>query len=184
MAILQKWLFISPLDIADEKSKNVKMENNDVSESNMELEKIKRQLGPCGIYCGKCYAFSDGAIKHHSAELLEALGNFEPYARRFVELLEEPVFGKYPDFKEMLAHFANGGCQGCRNDDCKLFKGCRVKECSWDKAVDFCFQCPEFPCDHTGFDINLQKRWLAINKRMKEIGVERYFAEIKDKSRY
>jgi hypothetical protein len=172
------------LDIAGEYPKNANMDKIDVPESKISLEQIKRQLGPCGIYCGKCYAFSDGAIKHHSAELLEALGNFEPYARRFVELLEEPVFGKYPDFKEMLAHFANGGCQGCRNDDCKLFKGCGVKECSRDKAVNFCFQCPEFPCDHTGFDINLQKRWLAINKRMKEIGVERYFAEIKDKSRY
>lgn len=160
------------------------MDKIDVPESNIGIEKIKRQLGPCGIYCGKCYAFSDGAIKHHSSELLKALGNFEPYARRFVALLEEPVFGKYPDFKEMLAYFTNGGCKGCRNDDCKLFKGCRVKECARDKAVDFCFQCPEFPCDHTGFDENLQKRWTAINRRMKKIGAGRYFEAIKDKSRY
>jgi len=160
------------------------MEKDDVFESNMGLEKIKRQLGPCGIYCGKCYAFSDGAIKHHSSELLKALGNFEPFALRFITLLEESVFKKYPDFKEMLAHFADVGCKGCRNDDCKLFKGCKVKECARDKAADFCFQCPEFPCDHTGFDENLQKRWIAINRRMLKVGVERYFEEIKDKSRY
>lgn len=84
----------------------------------------------------------------------------------------------------MLAYFIRGWCQGCRNDDCKLFKGCKVKECSRTKKVDFCFQCPEFPCENTGFDENLQKRWLAINKRMKEIGVEEYFAESKDNSRY
>ena len=160
------------------------MIKSDIPESNIGIEKIKRQLGPCGIYCGKCYAYSDGVIQHHSSELLKALGNFEPYAKRLVALLEEPVFGKYPDFKEMLAHFANGGCKGCRNDDCKLFKGCKVKECARDKAVEFCFQCPEFPCDHTGFDENLQERWIDINRRMKKIGVERYFAEIKDKSRY
>ncbi len=160
------------------------MDKNDFPESHIGIEEIKRQLGPCGIYCGKCYAFADGAIRHHSSELLKALGNFEPYAERFVALLEEPVFGKYPDFKEMLAHFAVGGCQGCRSDDCKLFKACLVKQCSRDKKVDFCFQCPEFPCDHTGFDENLQKRWIAINRRMRKIGVERYFEEIKDGSRY
>ncbi len=115
---------------------------------------------------------------------MKALGNFEPYALRFITLLEEPVFKKYPDFKEMLAHFTNGGCKGCRSDDCKLFKACLVKQCSRDKKVDFCFQCPEFLCEITGFDENLQKRWLTINKRMKEAGVEQYFEEIKDKSRY
>lgn len=175
---------LSRLDIADENPKNARMNKINVPESNISFERIKRQLGPCGIYCGKCFAFADGDIKRHSLELMKALGNFEPYAQRFVTLLEEPVFGKYPDFKEMLAHFANGGCKGCREDDCQIFKSCRVKQCAREKAVDFCFQCPEFPCDHTGFDENLQKRWIAINRRMKKIGVESYFAEIKDKSRY
>jgi hypothetical protein len=161
-----------------------RMIKNDLPKSRSNVEQIKHQLGPCGLYCGKCFAFADGAIKHHSSELLNALGNFEPYAQRFITLLEEPVFEKYPDFKEMLAYFTRGWCQSCRIDDCKLFKGCKVKDCSRAKKVDFCFQCPEFPCDHTGFDVNLQKRWLAINKRMKEIGVEEYFAESKDNSRY
>src|SRR4030065_103722 len=143
----------------------------DLPENKITIEQIKQQLGPCGLYCGKCFAFTAGAIKHHSSELLKALGNFEPYAQRFVTLLEEPVFVKYQDFKEMLAYFARGWCHGCRNDDCKLFKGCLVKQCSRAKKVDFCFQCPEFPCDRTGFDVNLQKRWLAINKRMKKGGV-------------
>lgn len=150
----------------------------------MKIEHVKQQLGPCGLYCGKCFAFADGAIKHHSAELLKALGNFEPYANRFIALLEETVFEKYPDFKEMLTFFARGRCKGCRNDDCRLFKGCKVKECIRDKKVDFCFQCLEFPCENTGFDANLQSRWKTINYRMKEVGVEQYFEEIKDKPRY
>jgi RimJ/RimL family protein N-acetyltransferase len=163
---------------------SITLEKTDLPKSNINSDQIKQQLGPCGIYCGKCFAFSDGAIKHHSSELLKALGNFEPYANRFITLLEEPLFAKYPDFKELLTYFTRGWCKGCRNDNCKLFKGCKVKECSRTKAVDFCFQCPEFPCENTGFDVNLRNRWLPINKRMKEVGVERYFEEIKGNSRY
>jgi hypothetical protein len=50
--------------------------------------------------------------------------------------------------------------------------------------VGFCLQCFEFPCENTGSDVNLQNRWLTINKRMKEVDLEQYFEEIKDNSRY
>jgi hypothetical protein len=150
----------------------------------MLTDEIKEQLGPCGLYCGKCFAFEKGPVKKHSIELRNALGNFDVYAQRFTTLLEEPVFENYPRFKEMLDFFTEGYCKGCRKDNCKLFKECKVRECAWEKQVDFCFECREFPCNHTGFDENLEKRWIYINKRMKDIGVEKYFDEIKDKSRY
>jgi hypothetical protein len=50
--------------------------------------------------------------------------------------------------------------------------------------VDFCFQCPEFPCDNTGFDEHLFKRSVQINLRIQEIGIEKYYEEIRDKPRY
>jgi hypothetical protein len=150
----------------------------------MLIEEIKEQLGPCGLYCGKCFAFEKGSIKQHSIELRKALGNFDIYAQRFTTLLEEPAFENYPQFKEMLTFFTDGYCKGCRKDNCKLFKECKVRECALEKQVGFCFECQEFPCDHTGFDENLRKRWVFINNRMKDIGIEAYFNEIKDKSRY
>lgn len=147
-------------------------------------EFIKKRLAPCGLHCGKCFAFTDGDISNYSKQLGESLGNFDVYAARFVELLDEPTFLKYPDFKDFLTHLSSGSCNGCRAEQCKLFKSCNVRACSEVKNVDFCFQCDEFPCNKTGFDEHLYKRHVHINERMKEIGVEMYYEEVKSLSRY
>lgn len=145
---------------------------------------ILDSLGPCGINCKKCFAYKNGSIQNHSESLKNDLGSFDAYAKRFSELLDAPVFNKYPDFKIMLDHFANSSCLGCRKQECHLFTSCNVRVCYKEKSVDFCFQCSEFPCNHTGFDTHLEKRWIAINQRMKDIGVENYYEEIKDNPRY
>lgn len=150
----------------------------------MNYDQIKNRLAPCGLHCGKCFAFADGDIKNNSKKLKESLGDFDVYAQRFVELIIEPVFNKYPDFKELLSYFATVECGGCRKEKCKIFKECNVRDCSEQKMVDFCFQCPEFPCNNTGFDQHLSKRSVEINMRINEIGVEKYYDEIKDKPRY
>ncbi|OFX88838.1 MAG: hypothetical protein A2W99_05060 [Bacteroidetes bacterium GWF2_33_16] len=150
----------------------------------MILTELLAKLGPCGLNCSKCFAFCDGSIQKLSSELKENLGNFDIYAERFQVLLNEPVFAIYPDFKIMLDHLSKAQCKGCRNDACKLFTACNVKQCSKDRSVDFCFQCIEFPCSKHGFDEHLEKRWLSIQNKMKEVGVESYFEEIKDTPRY
>ncbi len=147
-------------------------------------EFIKQRLSPCGLHCGKCFAFEDGEIRALGKQLEDALGNFGVYAERFVDMLGEPVFSKYPDFKLFLSYLTEAKCKGCRNEKCKLFTSCGVRACSEEKGVDFCFQCENFPCDHTGFDEHLFKRYTAINVRMKENGVARYYEEVKDASRY
>jgi hypothetical protein len=147
-------------------------------------QKVLEYLGPCGINCQKCFAFKEGSIKHHSENLRNSLGNFDVYAKRFTELLDSPVFIKYPEFKEMLDHFASASCLGCRKQECHLFKSCNVRVCHKEKSVDFCFQCSDFPCKNSGFDTHLEQRWIRINQRMKEVGVEEYYNEIKDKPRY
>jgi hypothetical protein len=150
----------------------------------MHYKDILKSLGPCGINCEKCFAFTDGKIKYHSRELKNYLGSFEIYAKRFVELLNDPVFENYPGFNKMLDHFSNVGCKGCRSDECKIFPGCKVKECSRNMKVDYCFLCTKFPCETSGFDGHLKKRWIHINNRMKETGVEKYFEETRDLPRY
>lgn len=142
------------------------------------------KFGPCGLLCEKCYAFENGPIHYHAKQLLENLGQFDNYAKRFVTLLNEPKFEKYQDFKEMLHLFASNNCKGCRQEQCHLFTNCKVRDCYKTKDIDYCFQCNCFPCNNTGFDDNLQNRWLTINRRIKEIGLENYYNEIKDKPRY
>lgn len=150
----------------------------------MELNFIKERIAPCGINCGKCYAYTNGDIAINSRLLKNNLGEFSAYAQRFVNLLDKPIFKKYPDFEEMLDYFSEAECSGCRNEICKLFKNCKVRLCSEEKQVDFCFQCAKFPCGNTGFDEHLNKRHVAINQLMLEIGVEKYYDEIKNKPRY
>lgn len=65
------------------------------------------------MHCGKCFAYKSGAIAKNSRELKINLGEFSNYAQRFVNSLDNPIFKKYPDFKEMLDYFAGAECSGC-----------------------------------------------------------------------
>ena len=150
----------------------------------MNDDKMKERIAPCGLHCGKCFAFSGGTISKSSRELNNALGQFDIYARRFAELLDAPVFGKYPAFKEMLDYFSGVECSGCRKETCQLFSRCNVRDCSREKGVDFCYQCSGFPCHKTGFDEHLHQRSIAINRRIQSEGLEKYYNEIKDQPRY
>lgn len=147
----------------------------------MTYDEILDHVAPCGLNCRKCFACKAGEIAEHSHELKRLLGNFDIYAERFSAFI--PEFGDYPFFKRMLHHFVEADCQGCRNGTCK-YPNCGVVACYKDKDVDFCFQCRDFPCDRTNFDPHLEKRWLKMNERMKEIGVEAYFEETRDDCRY
>jgi len=123
----------------------------------MEQNVLMEKFGPCGLLCEKCFAYEKGSIKYHAEQLKANLGDFDVYAQRFVTLLEKPVFDKYQEFKEMLIVFSEGGCLGCRKQDCHLFKGCGVKQCYKEKKADYCHHCNDFPCNNTGFDENLKR---------------------------
>ena len=150
----------------------------------MTTEQIKESIGPCGLCCETCFAHVGGDIRKYSLILKEKLGNFEMYAKRFETLLDEPVFKKYPDFKEMLDYLASENCRGCRNEQCRLFKDCGVRPCHQEKQVDFCFQCSEFPCDRTGYDKHLYSTWVRVNEKIKEIGLEAFYEKTRARPRY
>ncbi|MFO7890825.1 MAG: DUF3795 domain-containing protein [bacterium] len=153
-----------------------------MTDKDSEMRKeILETLAPCGLNCRKCFAFSQGEIKRKSRQLEKLLGDFNNYAKRFSEFL--PVFYNYPSFKKLLDYFSNGDCSGCRNGMCK-FPYCGVIRCYKEKGVDFCFQCEEFPCDKTNFNEDLHRRWIEMNMRMKEIGVESFFEKSKKLPRY
>ncbi len=147
----------------------------------MKYEDVLKILAPCGLNCSKCLAYGEGDIKKHSYELKRLLGSFDKYAGRFSNFL--PVFKNYPAFKDLLDYFVQTDCKGCRNGDGK-YPDCVVASCYKEKEVDFCFQCNEFPCDKVNFDLNLKQRWLNMNNRMREIGVEAYFEDTKNLPRY
>lgn len=150
----------------------------------MPYEQIKATVAPCGLSCKTCFAHVDGDIRRYSLKLKEKLGNFDAYAKRYETLLDEPIFKKYPDFKEMLDYFASENCKGCRNEQCRLFKNCGVRGCHQEKQVDFCYQCDAFPCTNTHFDERLYKVWVLINKKIQKTGVEQYCEAAGNRPRY
>ena len=109
------------------------------------------------------------------------LGSFDNYAERFSTFLS--VFQNYPAFKELLTFFTQADCRGCRQGDCK-FPKCEVLACCGAKGIDFCGQCDEFPCEKTSFDPDLKRRWIQMNKRIKDVGVEAYYEATKNLPRY
>ena len=147
-------------------------------------EEILKTISPCGISCEKCFANRNGKIKEHSEALKHYLGNFDVYAGRFVDLLEEPKFKNYFEFKELLDLLSLGSCNGCRVEQCQLYSDCKVRDCYKEKGVDFCFQCNEFPCNHSGFDEHLEKRWIDIGLKLQKEGVEKYYQDTEGESRY
>lgn len=147
----------------------------------MEYKDIIDILAPCGLDCRRCFAYSEGEIKALSTKLQALLGSFDRHAERFSVFL--PAFKDYPSFKELLAYFTRVDCDGCRKGVCK-YPNCGVITCYQQRGVDFCFQCDEFPCERTGFDPDLKRRWIQMNNRMKEIGVEAHFQETRDLPRY
>jgi hypothetical protein len=146
-----------------------------------EYEEILSILAPCGLNCRKCIAYNEWEIKTVSLKLQELLGSFDRYAERFSTFL--PVFKNYPAFKELLAYFTEADCTGCRAGLCK-YPNCGVRDCYKQKGVDFCFQCDEFSCEKSNFDPDLKRRWIQMNNRMKEVGIESYFQKNRNLPRY
>ncbi|MEN6351448.1 MAG: DUF3795 domain-containing protein [Syntrophomonas sp.] len=147
----------------------------------MEYHEILSKLSPCGLDCSRCAGFKGGPISRLSSGLLEQLGNYRIMAAIMQNF--EPAFASYEQFEGILKTFAAASCEGCRGEESLCPVSCRVKSCHKDKKVDFCFQCSDFPCDGQA-EIPIGERWLKINQRMKEIGVEMYYEEQVQKPRY
>lgn len=144
--------------------------------------KLTEIIAPCGLNCGKCLAYEQGAITKHSRAVLELLGpHFDAYAERFAAM--EPAFQDWPGFKKLLKFFSQGRCGGCRKNGC-LFTACGVHACIKDKDVNFCYECAEFPCTNHGLPPILEQRWRQNNETLKQIGMDRYFEKIRDLPRY
>jgi len=148
----------------------------------MDYAEIVEVIAPCGLNCGRCLAYAGGEIRRLSQELADRLGpNFAAYAQRFTGM--DPVFENYPAFEKLLSFLAKGTCPTCRHGEC-LFLPCQVRTCVQEQEVDFCFQCSDFPCDHTGLPPVILDRWKRNNELMAQHGVEAYYDHIKDKHRY
>ena len=146
-------------------------------------EEMIVEVAPCGIDCSRCIALIDGDARKHAEALQEIFGpSFHKFAEKFAERL--PVLAKYGDFREFVDFLAGVDCAGCRNAPVDE-KPCGILKCYREKGVDFCFECGEFPCDDPGVpDDDVKDRWRKMGARMREIGLEAWYGEMKKEPRY
>lgn len=140
----------------------------------MEKSEVISKLSVCGLDCSRCADYENGEIRSLSLKLSELLKGYERLAKMKAE--DNPIFKGYPEFVNILSHFAKGTCNGCRSDNIQCPLECHAKTCCKERKVDFCFECEEFPCSEQ-FEGKFRERWIQRNAKMKEIGVENYYIE-------
>ena len=147
----------------------------------MDYKKIVSELAPCGLDCSRCVFSANGSIRRNAEELREGLSGFEKMAKFFAA--ENPALAGYDSFIAVLDFIRSGECQGCR-EGAGCYDGCEARNCVKTGKVDFCFECESFPCDRNKFNPQLAEKWKNNNLAMRNVGVETFHAEQKNKPRY
>ncbi len=127
----------------------------------------KALLAACGGYCGGC------------PDYLAYINNDEKLKKKLAE-----DFSK--DFNLDLKP-EDIACLGCHGSIRKPWSAnCPVQRCTEEKGILTCAFCHEFPCEKVGrlYEKNKEGEFLRNNiLRQKEIGLEEWLAEMKEKGK-
>ena len=135
-------------------------------------EARRNEVGYCGDYCRTCHWYTD-ALRKPATELLDLV-------KKHFEVVgwvnykggnsQETIKGLEILSKSACAFNCKGGGG---------WGGCPVRKCCIGKGVNFCFECPEFPCEANWSEKSKHANVFNADKRrrlkeMKEIGVEEW----------
>ena len=114
----------------------------------------------CGLYCGAC-SFQTA---------------YETSNKKHIENLPS-IYDKY---KTMELE----NCPGCRLEN--KCGECKIRDCAIEKKIDYCLQCPEYPCVLINSFVNdgkpHHKEVVNNFKLLKELGEENWLKEMKKKN--
>ena len=130
----------------------------------------RNEVGYCGDYCRTCHWYTD-AMRKPAAQLLDLVKSHFEVALWINEK------GSSQETMKGLEILSKGACTfNCKGGG--GWGGCPVRKCCIDKGVDFCFECPEFPCsqwdEKSKFSNVFNKAKKERLLKMKEIGVEEW----------
>ncbi len=149
-------------------------------------------IAPCSLLCYTCPSLKDGAIAECSAKLCKYFEGYYDFNDANIPEQYRGYLDEFASFYKELEKYTDSKCPGCRNKPIPGFgciEGCVVPECVKEQGVDYCAECSEFPCEKaTNFFATINKvigrDWENGNKRIKEVGIEKYFNEKKNISHY
>ncbi len=105
------------------------------------MEKAKRLLAYCGLYCGDCAGYS-GEISEKANGLKKMLGKYK------FELTASCLFSKelkdYDKFVEMLEFLTGLKCERICREREDTEKSCNIRKCCRDKGFYSCHECSDF----------------------------------------
>lgn len=139
-----------------------------------EKSKIARidEVGYCGNYCRTCYWYNN-ALMNPAKQLLELIKGHSEVAG-WINYKggssKETIKGLEILSKSACAFNCKGGGG---------WSGCPVRKCCNAKGIDFCFECPDFPCERNWGEKSEHADVFTADKikrlqEMKEIGVEEW----------
>ncbi|ODM09898.1 hypothetical protein BLA28_17130 [Eisenbergiella tayi] len=147
----------------------------------MERKELLENIAPCSLMCYTCGGYEKGAICKLAGELSGYLEGMYEFYEKHSGPGQKAYLERFQIFQEELTRMGEAGCGGCRNGEhngCSI-RGCFLLECVKENEVDFCGECPEFPCDkvHSIFEEEVYLQWLEGGKRIREAGAEQFWEE-------
>lgn len=144
---------------------------------------VVEKVAPCGLDCSRCVSCSSGRPREAALSLARAVQGFAKRAPVFAE--RTPALRGWAEFEAVLAALSEGSCSGCRGGAATACNGaCRVKDCVKERCVDFCFQCPDYPCQMHGLFPGLEARWRENQDAMRASGAEAWYDATLARPRY
>ena len=149
-------------------------------------------VAPCSLLCYTCTGFSEGVVARCAQALHRHLDGFGELRGSGMEPAQREEWDRYfADFRGTLGFLGAASCPGCRKGAAQgcCIPGCPIPSCAKERGVDFCGECPDFPCEKAGGFFaaqgsGLRKVWEDGSRCLREIGAADYFEEKKDSSHY
>lgn len=131
----------------------------------MAFDKVKGQIGPCGLWCGSC-AYGNGTIRDLSRRLESAARDYG---------IEEwgPSSVDYQDLHRYIAAIAeHEPCPGCLMGGGRA--DCEMRACSRQKGLRECSECAEEgTCHNTEVLMHMRTGGAKVGMAVKKRGSSR-----------
>lgn len=157
----------------------------------MDHKELLHYIAPCSLFCYTCPALKGGAIAKCAAKLNHYFEGCYVFNDKNTPKEHNAWLKDQKTFEDTLRHYANGSCPGCRENpvDTGCVPDCVVPACVKAKGIDFCSECPDFPCQRAkdffrSVNDTIGPDWEEGSRRLQQIGAQAYFEERKDVPHY
>lgn len=148
------------------------------------MKKEYEYISCCGrYYCLMCDYFRGGKVQMAKNLLyyVEKSGSLRLIA-------QSQKACDYDEFVKGLKWLASQDkpCKGCRfGGGWSWWPDCPVRDCVIQKELDFCYQCPDFPCKRLNEEplLTFKKSIVETNKQIESMGIEEYVQQLVERFR-